>query len=452
MIRIGLGKGFGGVLCLLSMCRLSAPAEPYGLASRPPAKAYLNMPETAEGQPPKLLSQTGAFTDTRNLMPSSALIPYVINVSFWSDGAAKSRWISVPNEGTAKTISFKPSGEWSFPAGTVFAKHFEFATDESHPEQKRRLETRLLVCDRTGTVYGVTYKWRADNSDADLLATNLIEPVIVKTPVGTKTQNWFYPSRQDCRVCHTYLAGGVLGVNTRQMNCEFQFPKGIKDNQLRAWNHVGLFNPTLREEGVATFAKLAAASDTSRPLEDRARSYLDANCAQCHRPGGTVAYFDARYDTPLAQQGLLGGQVLIDENIDGARAIAPKDRWRSIVFLRMSRLEGLRMPPLAHETLDHQGIALIQQWIESLPGPRVLPPPAFAPPPGEFKQPVTVTLSETTPGATIHYTLDGSAPTKSDPAYEHPIKITEPTVLRAKAFKSGLTKSITVQAVYIIGQ
>ncbi len=48
-------------------------------------------------------------------------------------------------------------------------------------------------------------------------------------------------------------------------------------------------------------------------------SYLDANCSQCHRPGGTVAYFDARFDTPLEQQSLVDGKVLIDEGIDRAR-------------------------------------------------------------------------------------------------------------------------------------
>jgi hypothetical protein len=60
-------------------------------------------------------------------------------------------------------------------------------------------------------------------------------------------------------------------------------------------------------------------------------------------------------------------------------------------------------------------------------------------------------LTEKEPGAAIRYTLDGSAPTKSDPLYEHPIKLSEPTVLRAKAFKPGFTKSITVQGVFMIG-
>src|SRR5579863_8000558 len=110
----------------------------YGLDSRPTAKAYLRMPDHLDGLLPALLSQTGAFQDTRNLIPSGSLIPYDINVSFWSDGAAKSRWISVPGGASSPDpkIKFAPTGEWNFPNGTVFVKHFELATDETRPELK----------------------------------------------------------------------------------------------------------------------------------------------------------------------------------------------------------------------------------------------------------------------------------------------------------------------------
>jgi mono/diheme cytochrome c family protein len=235
------------------------------------------------------------------------------------------------------------------------------------------------------------------------------------------------------------------------MNCDFLYPGGVNDNQLRAWNHVGLFESRLDENDLGSHAKLAPADDNSRSLEDRARSYLDANCAQCHRPGGTVAYFDARYDTPLARQGLIDGQILINEGLDNARVIAPNDRWRSVAFLRMSTLEALKMPPIAHQRLDSEGLGLVQRWIESLPGPSVLEPPMITPAAGHYAGAVEVTLTEKEPGAAIRYTLDGSAPAKSDPIYEHPIKLTEPTVLRAKAFKPGFTKSITVQGVFMVG-
>src|SRR5439155_18705751 len=137
--------------------------------------------------------------------------------------------------------------------------------------------------------------------------------IAIKTATGTRTQLWYYPSRADCLVCHTPLAGGVLGVKTRQLNRELKFPSGITDNELRAWNHIGLFDTNLAQAELKTFPTLARADDAARTLEDRARSYLDVNCANCHRPGGTVAFFDARYDTPLAEQGLIGGRVLIDQ-------------------------------------------------------------------------------------------------------------------------------------------
>jgi uncharacterized repeat protein (TIGR03806 family) len=410
------------------------------------------MPSTADGSMPKLLSQTGAFKDVRTLTPSESLIPYDLNVSFWSDGAAKSRWVAVPNQnGESQKIKFSPTGEWGFPPGTVFVKHFEFPIDDTQANVHRRLETRFIVLDSTGAVYGVTYKWRTDNSDAELMSTNLIESIPIHTATGIRTQQWYYPSREDCRTCHTRLAGAVLGVKTRQLNRDFAYPSGVTDNELRAWNHIGLFDSKFDEAALPTYPKLAKSEDKSRDLQERARSYLDANCSHCHRPNGTVAGFDARYDTPLAEQNLIKGQVLIDEGIDNASIIAPNDIWRSITLVRMRTLEGFKMPPLAHQVSDRIGIELIEQWVRSLPGRPVLAPPAISPSGGNYAKPVEVTLNQVQ-GAMIHYTIDGSAPTSSDPVYEKPIKLTGPTVLRARAFKPSFTKSITVQQTFIIGE
>ena len=118
-------------------------------------------------------------------------------------------------------------------------KQFDLPTDDTNPAIKRRLETRFLVRDSTGGVYGVTYKWRPDNSDADLLTTSVRENINIRTASGTRTQTWYYPSREDCLTCHTSSAGGVLGVKSRQMNRDITYPSGVADNELRAWNHVG---------------------------------------------------------------------------------------------------------------------------------------------------------------------------------------------------------------------
>ena len=407
----------------------------------------MRMPQLASGKFPPLLSQTGALENVHALTPNPQLIPYELIVPFWSDGASKSRWVSLPKE----TIKFAPSGEWKFPNGAVFVKQFDLPTDDTNPAIKRRLETRFLVRDSTGGVYGVTYKWRPDNSDADLLTTGVRENINIRTASGTRTQTWYYPSREDCLTCHTSSAGGVLGVKSRQMNRDITYPSGVADNELRAWNHVGLFDTRLQDSDLAALPKLASANDNTRTLEDRARSFLDANCSQCHRPGGTVATFDARYDTPLAEQGLIGSPVLIDEGIDGPRIVAPNDIWRSILFMRVDTTDTFKMPPLARMTVDSASVELLRDWIHSLPGPPVLDPPVISPPGGNFAKMVTVTLAKAESGAAIHYTLDGSEPTTLDPIYEVPLQLTEPTVVRARAFKQGFTRSITAQQIYIPG-
>src|ERR1700761_9788554 len=205
------------LLATLGSCVRDAP---YGLASRVEASPYLRMPPRADGAIPAVLSQTRVFSDTPKRIANPGLIPYDLNEAFWSDGAAKMRWISVPKG----KIAFSPTGEWRFPAGTVFVKNFDLPTGAGPAGVMRRLETRILVRDSEGGVYGVVYKWREDGSDADLLTGAETEAIPVKAPGGEeRRQTWYFPSRQDCLTCHTANAGGILGVKTRQLNRSFTY-------------------------------------------------------------------------------------------------------------------------------------------------------------------------------------------------------------------------------------
>ncbi len=333
--------------------------KPYGL-SRRETVATLDVPADPADLPP-LLSRTGIFRSLADLTPNPGLMPYRVNTPLWSDGADKRRWVALPGDAR---VGFTEKGEWKFAEGTVFVKHFELADGET----RRRLETRLLVVGRNGRGYGVAYRWREDGRDAELLTEGRTEEVAM----GSRTVRWTYPSRGDCLLCHTAQAGFVLGVKTRQLNGDCTYPStGITDNQLRAWNHVGLFEPAVREDAIPQLPRLAAVGDASAPVELRVRSYLDANCAQCHRPGGARAAFDARFDTPLAEQHLIGGALIgADLGVPGGKVVTPGDLTTSILYQRMSRRRDVfDMPPLATHVADDEALAVMAEWIKGLHGP-----------------------------------------------------------------------------------
>ena len=350
-----------------------------GLGNNKVKKISPSVPNSG-GTLPLLLSQTGAFSDLTSLTPAQGVIPYTVNAPLWSDGAGKGRWVAVPNDGTHNTsvedVIYSENEEWNFPIGTVFIKHFEIALDERSPEVTKRLETRFLVQQSDGGYYGFTYRWNSAGTDADLLETSLNETLTIIDQSGTsRQQNWSYPGRADCFTCHTEASGFVLGPKARQLNGDLFYTKtGLLANQLESWNHIGLFNQQINVAGLPQILTSKNLYDTSASLEDRALSYLDANCASCHRPqGGPRSTFDLRLNIPLAQSGLINAPVIEDLGIPGARVIVPGDPDRSILYQRLSQVgTAVAMPPLAKNKLDADAVSMIRQWIQGMD----VPPPS----------------------------------------------------------------------------
>ncbi len=322
--------------------------------------------------PPRFLSQTGAFTNLSTLTPVAGLIPYEVNSPLWSDGARKQRWIAVPNNGTHDTaserVTYSDQGSWSFPVGTVVVKHFTLPVDERNPLLEKRLETRFFVHGADGVYYGVTYRWNDADTDAELLPGGATRDLTVTRSDGsTRNQRWDFPSRSDCRTCHTSGADNVLGVRAYQLARDMHYPlTGRTSNQLETWNALGIFGTSFGSRNPGT---VPAAVDPHNPhasLDSRVKSYLAANCSHCHQPGGVSANFDASFNTPLSAQGIVEGIINRPLQSPSERVVSPDNLANSIMHSRMAVVGASQMPPLGKNLVDQKAVALLADWIRGM--------------------------------------------------------------------------------------
>lgn len=322
------------------------------------------VPGATGGQPlPATLADTGAFANTRTLEPATGVVPYEVNLPFWSDGAEKRRWFHVPGN---LQIDFTPTGPWLAPTGTVWVKHFDLPLGPSPTAPRQRLETRFLVRNASG-VYGVTYRWTSATNAVLVADEGESATYDITDATGPRTVTWRFPSRAECLACHNEAAGGSLSFETAQLARDIPQPDGTPVSQIRALAHAGyLRNPPAHP---GAYRRHPDPDDEQVSLEARARAYLAVNCAPCHRPGGTVGggFFDTRLETPTDLANLILGPLNDAGENPAQRVLVPGQPDHSELLRRIQTPGPDRMPPIGSGVVDVRGANLLERWIQALP-------------------------------------------------------------------------------------
>jgi uncharacterized repeat protein (TIGR03806 family) len=306
-------------------------------------------------QTPRLLSETGCFSEPLDGSFAQGVIPYEVNRPFWSDYAEKGRAFALPMG--AQMSYDEPSRGLGVPTGTVLIKHLYMRDEDG---ERRLFETRLMHHSERGWM-GHTYRWREDGSDAELVETGA--QVELEGPMGTLDWSFLHPST--CLDCHTEASGRTLGLEVSQLNKALEVEGGSL-NQLEAWAEAGYITlpaPAAELESLIPY-------DQELELDREAREYLQVNCASCHRPEGVAHLsFDLRANTPLAETGVCNQPATLgDLGIEGAQLLTPGDPEKSLILTRMRKRGVDQMPPIGSNVADIDGVALITLWISELEG------------------------------------------------------------------------------------
>ncbi|MGH7969183.1 MAG: chitobiase/beta-hexosaminidase C-terminal domain-containing protein, partial [Limisphaerales bacterium] len=225
----------------------------------------------------------------------------------------------------------------------------------------------------------------------------------------------------------------------------------VTDNQIRTLNRLGLLNPAINESSIGAYAQLSSITNLSESPQQRVRSYLDANCQACHQPGGDGPTWDARYDTPLAQQHITNYPALFSLGVsDNACVVKSKDIWRSVLLARINTTnQDIQMPDFRN-LIDTNAVQTLIAWINGLPGTPALAPPTITPDGGNFYSQIGVTIQQPDPNASIFYTLDGTLPTTNSLPYAGALLLTSNIIVSATTFETNYYNSVAASAQFFV--
>jgi len=298
-----------------------------------------------------------------DLQPVEGLVEYNVNTPLFSNYAEKLRFIKLPENGL---IDFNDSSTFNLPQGTILIKNFYYPVDFRKPNGPRHIiETRLLVHQPSGWE-AWPYIWNEEQSDADYDPAGEIRTVAYIDGNGKKKSvPYAIPNRNQCKGCH--VSGEKMlpiGITARQLNGKISV-EGKSIDQLQSWQDRGMFSVHILPKTIVT---LPVWTDRTQPIDQRARAYLDANCAHCHSrkgPASTSGLFLDYFETDPVHLGVNKTPVAAGRGSGNLTFdIVPGKPEQSILLYRMKTNDpAVAMPELGREQVHEEGVQLIEEWI-----------------------------------------------------------------------------------------
>lgn len=168
----------------------------------------------------------------------------------------------------------------------------------------------------------------------------------IDTNGDNRSADYKVPFSVNCTQCHNVNdVSRPIGPKARNLNFTFN-----GKNQLQNFIDKGLLADA---PAIVQIESIPDWADTSLNLEARTRAYMDVNCAHCHQPGGLQdagigVRPDLRYETSYEDSNIFEFKADIRNRVETSPGFGPS------------------MPLIGRNQLHTEGVALIQEYIDSL--------------------------------------------------------------------------------------
>ena len=249
--------------------------------------ARLRESATADAAPPEKLSRVRPVCRQRQHARAGwpGVIPYDLNSPLFSDYTDKFRFVKLP-AGHAGQVQRR--------RGVRVSRRHDHRQDVCLSRRRPRSRGRAPLARnahpqaRAEGWVGLPYIWNAEQTEAVLdVAGDLVDVSWIDAGGEQRTNNYIIPNSNQCKGCHKQGDDLLpIGPKARHLNRDFAYADG-SENQLAYWTRV---RRSLAAPPPQDAPRLAVWNDPATgTLDERARAWLEINCAHCHNPAGPAA-------------------------------------------------------------------------------------------------------------------------------------------------------------------